>query len=89
MIQTRSTTVTFGAPFTLPGLDREYPAGSYRVDIDEEQLDVSFPAFRRVATTIMLVSGGTTQAWRAEPLDLEAALARDAATSSAASGHTA
>jgi hypothetical protein len=30
------------------------------------------------------VSGGTTQAWRTEPLDLEAALARDAAKSSAA-----
>jgi hypothetical protein len=78
MIRTRSTTVTFDAPFTLPGLDRAYPAGRYRVDIDEEELDVSFAAFRRVATTIMLVFGGTTQAWPADPRDLDAALASDA-----------
>jgi hypothetical protein len=79
MIQTRSTIVTFGAPFTLPGLDRDYPAGSYRVETDEEELDVSFAAFRRVATTIMLASGATTEAWLVDPVDLEAALANDAA----------
>jgi hypothetical protein len=80
MIHTRSTTITFRAPFTLPGLDRSYPAGSYQVNVDEEQLDLSFSAFRRVATTIMLASGATTQAWPVIPADLEAALARDAAS---------
>lgn len=79
MIHTRSRTVTFRAPFTLPGLDRSYPAGSYQVNVDEEQLDLSFTAFRRVATTIMLVSGPTTQAWPVNPVDLDAALASDAA----------
>jgi hypothetical protein len=79
MIHTRSTTVTFRAPFTLPGLERSYPAGNYQVNVDEEQLDLSFSAFRRVATTIMLVSGAMTQAWPVDPADLDAALARDAA----------
>jgi hypothetical protein len=79
MIRTRSTTVSFSAPFTLPGLGRDYPAGSYRVDVDEEQLEVSFEAFRRVATTIMLASGATTEAWPVDPLDLTAALDADAA----------
>jgi hypothetical protein len=79
MIHTRSTNVTFRAPFTLPGLDRSYPAGSYRVDVDDEQLDLSFAAYRRVATTIMLVSGAMTQAWPVNPDDLDAALAKDAA----------
>ena len=77
--ETRSTTVTFKAPFTLPGLDRNYPAGSYRVDTDEERLDVSFAAHRHVATVIMLSSGAMTQAWLVNPRDLEAALASDAA----------
>lgn len=77
--ETRSTTVTFRAPFTLPGLDRNYPAGSYRVNIDEERLDVSFAATRRVATVIMLTSGAVTLAWLVDPGDLEAALAADAA----------
>jgi hypothetical protein len=81
--ETRSTTVTFRAPFTLPGLDRDYPAGSYRVNIDEERLDVSFAATRRIATVIMLASGAMTQAWLVEPADLETALANDAAAATA------
>ena len=77
-IRTTSTSVTFRAPFTLPGLDRDYPPGSYSVSIDEDQLEVSFTAYRRVATTIMLVDGPTTSAWVVDPRDLEAALERDA-----------
>jgi len=38
------------APFTLPGLDRTYPAGTYVVRTDEESLELSFAAFRRIAT---------------------------------------
>ena len=77
MIRTRHYIATFGAPFTLPGLDRTYPAGSYDVSTDEESLDLSFAAFRRVATTIMLVDGPMTQAWPVDPKDLEAAIASD------------
>jgi hypothetical protein len=80
MIRTRYMLATFSRPFTLPGLDRPYSAGSYRVDIDEEQLEVSFAASRRVATTMMLVSGGMTQAWPVDPKDLDAALAADSVT---------
>ena len=78
MIHTRSYTVTFGSPFTLPGLDRSYPAGSYTVETDDEQLDLSFAASRRVATTIMLRAGPMVQAWLVKPTDLDAALAADA-----------
>jgi hypothetical protein len=80
MIQTRSTSVTFRSPFTLPGLDHTYPAGNYRVVTDDEQLDVSFAASRRIATTIMLTSGAMTQAWLVRQADLDAALANDAKT---------
>lgn len=78
MIESRNVIVTFNAPFTLPGLERDYPAGDYSVRIDEEALDVSFAASRRVATAIMLVSGATTLAWPVDPKDLDAALAGDA-----------
>ena len=54
MIHSSSYTVTFAAPFTLPGLDRPYPAGTYTVRTDDEQLDLSFAASRRVATVILL-----------------------------------
>lgn len=79
MIHSRSYTVTFRSPFTLPGLDRSYPPGDYTITADDEQLDLSFTAFRRVATTILLHAGATTQAWPVEPADLQAALIADAA----------
>ena len=79
MVETRHSTVTFRLPFTLPGLDRHYPAGTYRVETDAEQLDVRFPASRRIATRIMLVAGPMTQAWTVDPAELEAALANDQA----------
>ena len=58
MIRASSYTVTFVSPFTLPGLDRLLPAGSYTVETEDENLDVTFAASRRVATTIILKSGG-------------------------------
>lgn len=79
MIHSRSYTVTFRSPFTLPGLDRSYPQGDYTITADDEQLDLGFTAFRRVATTILLHTGATTQAWPVAPADLEAALVADAA----------
>jgi hypothetical protein len=78
MIETRSNVVTFRTSFTLPGLDRYYPAGSYRVEIKEEPLDMSFPSSRRISTTITLRSGAMSRAWPVQPSDLEAALANDA-----------
>ena len=71
MMRTRLDTVSFRSPFTLPGLDRTYPAGTYEVVTDEEQLDVSFTAFRRVETRIRLTSGANTIYWPIAPTDLE------------------
>jgi hypothetical protein len=84
VIHTRSYTVTFAHPFTLPGLEHPYPAGSYRVNADDEQLDLSFFASRRLATTILLTSGAMTQAWQVNAADLEAALVKDSVASNAA-----
>ena len=42
-------TWAFGKPFKLEGVDRELPAGSYRVTTDEELIEgLSFPVYRRV-----------------------------------------
>ena len=80
VILSRSYTVTFGSVFTLPGLERSYPPGSYIVHADDEQLDVSFEASRRVATTILLKEGPLTRAWLVKSVDLDAALVADAAS---------
>jgi hypothetical protein len=77
-----SKTVVFDRPFLLKGIDRMLPAGSYRVVTDEELIDgISFPAYRRVATMIFVpVAPGTSSVEMVtiEPLDLQAALDRDA-----------
>jgi hypothetical protein len=81
--RTSRRTVTFARPFALRGTDGVHPAGTYAVETAEERLEgLSFPAYRRVATTIFLPSrpGGTVSGQLAtvDPLELEAAQARDA-----------
>lgn len=79
-----SRKVTFRRPFVLTGLDEAQPAGTYRVDTEEELLDtVLLPAYRRLSTTIELRprpgNSGVTTLLPIDPDDLDAALARDAA----------
>lgn len=78
-VRTTVRPVVFAGSFTLPGLDRSYPAGTYLVSVDEEQLDLSFSAFRRVGTRIALSHGAVTESWPVEQADLDAALSADAA----------
>ncbi len=80
-MRTLTSRVTFTHPFTLPGFDRPHPAGSFEVSTDQEPLDSMLEGWRRVATSIRLVDRGQAQAWPVEPVDLEAALSRDASQS--------
>jgi hypothetical protein len=73
-------TVTFTRPFALAGVEGMQPAGTYDIDTDEETIDdVSFIAWRRVATMIHLRKDGATQVYPVDPAELESALFRDAA----------
>lgn len=83
---TRSTSgeVTFRHAFTLKGVDRLVPAGTYQVEIEEEAIEgLSFVAHRRLATFIRLPmaghGAGSSQTFLVTRQDLEAALERDAA----------
>ena len=54
-IRSRRETITFKHPFRIKGVDRMLPAGAYEVVTDEEMIEgLSFAAFRRVATMIMV-----------------------------------
>jgi len=54
-MRSRRETVTFRHPFQIRGVDRLLPPGAYEVVTDEEMIEgLSFPAFRRVATMIMV-----------------------------------
>ena len=91
IMRTSPRTVTFTRPFSLHGIDGVQPAGAYTVETDEELLEgLSFPAYRRVATTIFLpsrpgdvVSG---QLVTVDPSQLEAAEKRDRETVGARRG---
>lgn len=81
MTRTTIRRVTFKAPFTLKGIAEPFAAGAYDIESEEELMqDLSFIAYRRIATAIYLPAGSPLPARivSIDPDDLEAALARDA-----------
>ena len=82
-MRTSRKTVTFRRPFSLRGLDEMQPAGTYTVETNEELLEsLSFPAWRRTATVILLrpQTGGVGlgQDLEIDPSELEAVEDSDA-----------
>ena len=82
-MRTSRRTVIFARPFSLKGVGRELPAGSYMIETEEELIEgVSFPAYRRVATTIFVPTrpGGVVsgEVMTIDPSELAAARKRDA-----------
>lgn len=70
-------------PFSLVGVDGVQPVGTYTIETVEETLDnLSFVAYRRVSTTIVVPAVGAVTRQRQvvpiDPRDLEAAQKRDA-----------
>ena len=75
-VRTRRKLMTFAQPFLLRAVDSLLPAGTYKVDIDEELIDgLSFLAYRRTATWLHLPSiattSGTSQMILVQPSELE------------------
>ena len=66
------------------------PAGSYEVVTDEELIEgLSFPVYRRVATTMLVPAQsfqGSVEMLTVDPLNLAAAQDRDAAAASNIAG---
>lgn len=82
--RTSSKTVTFRYPATIAGLDTAIAPGSYLVEVEEELIPgLSFTAYRRVRTTIVLpirTSGlRGRQVVEIDPQSLAEALVRDEA----------
>ncbi|MGG5817798.1 hypothetical protein [Falsiroseomonas sp. HW251] len=81
LTRSQRTTLVFRHPFVLKGLDRPQPAGTYDIETEEELLEgLSFPAYRRVSTTMtrrMAASGAVLQAQVIDPAELEKAIAAD------------
>ena len=82
--RTSRKSVTFKRPFTLSALPDPQPAGTYAVETDEALLPTfASAAYRRTATLMFLPahagSGGLAHMVEIDPLELESALAADAA----------
>ena len=78
--RTNGRIVTFAHRFLLKGVDRELPAGDYRVVTDEELIEgLSFPVYRRVSTMIFVPGQSTSSVEMVaiDPQELEAAQERD------------
>jgi hypothetical protein len=80
--RTTLTVVCFSSTFRLPDFDAPQPAGSYRIDHDEESIESVFRlAWRRVASFIYLpgigLHGATHQMVPIKSADLDAALEKD------------
>ena len=89
-VRTSRKSVTFTQPFSLSGFDEVQPAGTYTVETDEELLPgLSFPAYRRVATLMVLRSrgGAPVEVANIDPLELQAAQERDAGRHTLAEYH--
>ncbi|MCX2725754.1 hypothetical protein [Roseibium salinum] len=73
--------VTFFNPFTLSGDPDVLPAGTYEVVVEEELLQgLSFLAYRKTATYLIVASKGRTERRKISWNDLEAVLSQDQAT---------
>lgn len=82
-IRSRREVVTFKHAFQIRGIDRPLPAGNYEVITDEEMIEgLSFAAFRRVATMIVVPAatspGSTTEMISIGSVDLADAQRVDA-----------
>lgn len=76
--RTTTRTVTFKRPFSLDEIEGPLPAGAYSVETEEETLDgVSFVAYRRVSTHILIASPDSRRMQAIDPAGLERALSSD------------
>jgi hypothetical protein len=77
-VRTTRSSVTFNSAFRLKGIDQEQPAGTYEIETDEEQIELTtHTGYVRLATLLYLRSAGITRLIAIDPIDLENALVRD------------
>ena len=94
-IRTTRKIVEFSNPFSIEGIGRVLPAGSYEIVTDEELIEgLSFPVYRRVATMMMAYTKSSsvpsTEMLTIDPRDPVAAMERDKRTgkvTAVSSGH--
>lgn len=78
-MRTTKSTVTFHHPFILNDKVGELPAGSYDIEMDEEEMAAANRiVYRRVATHLYVRTESSMRVLTIDPEDLATALERDA-----------
>ncbi|MCJ9429653.1 hypothetical protein [Kordiimonas marina] len=82
MTRTRDVEINFRYPFQIQGYKGTLPAGTYRLEVDEEHVgDLPFPAYKRTQVTLHLKADparpGVSEMLALPPHLIDAALARD------------
>jgi hypothetical protein len=76
--RTTRTAVSFRAPFRVPPLDQDLPAGTYAIDTEEEMIEGNERnVYIRVATLLRVPTPNAIEIWTVDPATLQAALFRD------------
>jgi hypothetical protein len=76
--RTSHSHITFRRPFRLAGMDAAAPAGSYKVNLEEERLDtLTVEAWRQTAVILQVTTAGITEHVTVGPQKLRDALLRD------------
>jgi len=70
--------ITFRRPFRLAGMDTTAPAGSYKVDPEEERLDaLTVECWQQTAVILQITTVGITEHITVDPQELRNTLSRD------------
>ena len=78
-MRTVQSDVMFHHSFTLSRDVGELPAGTYEIDVDEEEISLAErAAYRRTAIHLYVQRGASTRVVQATPSEFDAALDRDA-----------
>lgn len=89
-MRSRHSTVTFRHPFTLNRDVGELSAGSYDIEIDEEEIEATDrSAFRQVSIYFFVRNPASTRMIVVTPADLEFAMERDVDVAADPTGPTA
>jgi hypothetical protein len=76
--RTSHSTVTFPRSFQFAGMDAAAPAGSYKVNLEEERLDsLTVEVWRQTAVVIEVATAGVTEHVMVDPQELRDALRLD------------
>jgi hypothetical protein len=74
-MRTTQTKIAFARPFRFLGIDETFGAGTYKVETDEEAIEIGgHTAYRRVRTLLIVETSGRVRTVDVRPHELDRAI---------------